>query len=192
MAFQKDIVFCLVVFNIVLMANGENFKEENFDRNIRSGRANVVFKPILGKRTSAENNRDTLLRMLEAADALKYYYDQLPYYDSQADDPEMKVTKKVIFTPKLGRSMEDPYEEKRSYDVDFTPRLGRRQSEAVTSSDEQVYRQDMSPVDGRLKYFSPRLGRTVKLTPRLGRSYNYEMFPSKIRLARSTNNTKST
>ncbi|XP_073966252.1 PBAN-type neuropeptides-like [Choristoneura fumiferana] len=191
MAVQKELILCLVVLNPFLMANGETFKGDNFDRNIRSGRAGVVFKPILGKRTFTENNREAVLRMLEAADALKYYYDQLPYFDAQADDPEMKVTKKVIFTPKLGRSLEEQYEDKRSYDVDFTPRLGRRQPEAVTSSDEQIYRQDTDQIDARSKFFSPRLGRTVKLTPRLGRSFNYEMYPSKIRLARSTNNTKS-
>ncbi|XP_063631283.1 PBAN-type neuropeptides-like [Cydia splendana] len=186
MFFQINKVVLLIVFNIFLMVTGENYKDETMDRIPKNGRARVVFTPIRGKRMFADN-RDTLLRMLEAADALKYYYDQLPYYDPQADDQEAKVTKKVIFTPKLGRSSDDAFE-KRGYENDFTPRLGR-QADAVTASDE-VYRQDAS-LDGRSKYFSPRLGRTVELTPRLGRSYNYELYPSKVRIARSTNGTKS-
>nr|QMS43297.1 pyrokinin [Grapholita molesta] len=185
MFFQANTVVFFIVLNVLLMVNGDNFKDENMDRVGRNGRARVVFTPIRGKRMFSDN-RDTLLRMLEAADALKYYYDQLPYYDPQADDQDTRVTKKVIFTPKLGRSSDDAME-KRGYENDFTPRLGR-QADAVTASDE-VYRQD-APIDGRSKYFSPRLGRTVDLTPRLGRSYNYELYPGKARIARSTNITK--
>ncbi|XP_068627190.1 PBAN-type neuropeptides-like [Battus philenor] len=148
------------------------------DRGAHSDRSGLWFGPRLGKRSltlSTEDNGQKLLRLLEAADNLKYYYDQLPYYEPRVDEPQ-KVIKKVIFTPKLGRSLEG--EDKRSYEnVEFTPRLGR------SSSHDRV--------DFRSEYFSPRLGRTVQFSPRLGRELAYDLYPENVRVARSINDTKS-
>lgn len=46
--------------------------------------------------------------------------------------------KKVIFTPKLGRALE---QEKKYENIDFTPRLGRRLPErmSATTADEERY-----------------------------------------------------
>nr|WLY76863.1 PBAN [Galleria mellonella] len=186
-------VVCLFVVilysNIVLC---DDLKEDNIDRGAHSDRNGLWFGPRLGKRSlsiSHEDNRP-FLRLLEAADALKYYYDQLPYYEAQADEPEAKVTKKVIFTPKLGRSL-DGYSDKQAYEnVDFTPRLGRRLADDMpaTPPDQDLYRPD--PEQLSRKYFSPRLGRNVNLTPRLGREL-YEIYPGKIRVVRSANKTTS-
>ncbi|KAM3955983.1 pheromone biosynthesis activating neuropeptide [Aphomia sociella] len=189
---HKHIVCMFVVsiyINIVLC---DDLKEDIVDRGAHSDRNGLWFGPRLGKRSLALSNEDTrpFLRLLEAADALKYYYDQLPYYESQADEPEAKVTKKVIFTPKLGRDL-DSYSDKRGYEnVDFTPRLGRRLTDDMpaTPPDQELYRPD--PEQLSRKYFSPRLGRTVNLTPRLGREL-YELYPGKIRVVRSANKTKS-
>ncbi|KAL4702402.1 hypothetical protein ACJJTC_002242 [Scirpophaga incertulas] len=164
---------------------------------IASDRGALWFGPRLGKRSlklHGEDNRQTFLRLLEAADALKFYYDQLPFNEAQADDPEARVTKKVIFTPKLGRNLNSIYPDKSFENVEFTPRLGRRLSEsfAVTPPDQQIYKADPDQIDPRTKYFSPRLGRNVNFSPRLGRELPYDLYTENIRLARSINNdTKS-
>ncbi|KAL0808926.1 hypothetical protein ABMA28_012588 [Loxostege sticticalis] len=196
-------IFNLKLFSIFALFCGfvnavDDLKDEA-DRGA-SDRGTLWFGPRLGKRSlriNNEDNRQTFLRLLEAADALKYYYDQLPFYESQADDPETRVTKKVIFTPKLGRSV-DVYPDKRTYEnVEFTPRLGRRLPEKlpVTPSDshDEVYsfKPEMEEIVSRNNYFSPRLGRTVNFSPRLGRELSYDIYPEKIRLARSANLTKT-
>nr|AFX71575.1 diapause hormone and pheromone biosynthesis activating neuropeptide precursor [Maruca vitrata]AGI96545.1 diapause hormone and pheromone biosynthesis activating neuropeptide precursor [Maruca vitrata] len=164
-----------------------------------SDRGGLWFGPRLGKRSlrvNNDDNRQTFLRLLEAADALKYYYDQLPFYDSQVDDPETRVTKKVVFTPKLGRSIGGVFQDKKYDNVEFTPRLGRRIPDAlpVTPSDDDVYsfKPDSGEVDRRTSYFNPRLGRKVSFSPRLGRELTYDIYPEKIRLARSANDSKAT
>nr|UCJ01501.1 diapause hormone-pheromone biosynthesis-activating neuropeptide [Carposina sasakii] len=182
----EKFLLVLVVFNFEYLVAGDELKGEAADNGA------MWFGPRVGKRSSRlgnDDNRQTFLRLLEAADALKFYYDQLPYYEAQADDPETKVTKKVIFTPKLGRALESQY-----HDVDFTPRLGRRLSDElpVTPPDQDMYRADPEQIDNRSKYFSPRLGRTINFSPRLGRELDYNVYPSKIRLARSPNTTKTT
>ncbi|XP_075989765.1 PBAN-type neuropeptides-like isoform X1 [Anticarsia gemmatalis] len=179
------------------LATHTQHKDAGQDSGAHSDRGGQLwFGPRLGKRSlrlSPEDNRHTFFKLLEAADALKFYYDQLPYYESQADEPETKVTKKVIFTPKLGRSL-SPYEEKMFENVEFTPRLGRRLADDMpaTPSDQDMYRQDPDQMDSRTKYFSPRLGRTMNFSPRLGRELAYEMYPEKVRVVRSTNKTQST
>ncbi|CAB3240889.1 unnamed protein product [Arctia plantaginis] len=180
-----------------VLATGNDMKDAGQDRRAHSDRGGQLwFGPRLGKRSlklSSEDNRQAFFKLLEAADTLKYYYDQLPYYEGQADEPEPRVTKKVIFTPKLGRSL-SPYEEKIYENVEFTPRLGRRLSDDMpaTPADQEVYRPDPEQIDSRTKYFSPRLGRTMNFSPRLGRELAYEMFPEKVRVARSANKTDST
>ncbi|KAL0858430.1 hypothetical protein ABMA27_012307 [Loxostege sticticalis] len=152
-----------------------NFQLDEADRGA-SDRGTLWFGPRLGKRSlriNNEDNRQTFLRLLEAADALKYYYDQLPFYESQADDPETRVTKKVIFTPKLGRSV-DIYPDKRTYEnVEFTPRLGRRLPEKLPVTPSDSFKPEMEEIVSRNNYFSPRLGRTVNFSPRLGRELSY-------------------
>lgn len=190
-------VFAVAVLSCVL-ATGSDVKDAGQDRGAHSDRGGQLwFGPRLGKRSlrlSNEDNRQAFFKLLEAADALKYYYNQLPYYESrQADEPETRVTKKVIFTPKLGRSV-SPYEENIYDNVEFTPRLGRRLADDMpaTPADQEVYRPEPEQIDSRNKYFSPRLGRTMNFSPRLGRELPYEMYPEKIRVARSTNKTRST
>ncbi|XP_045541162.1 PBAN-type neuropeptides-like [Papilio machaon] len=189
----KDFLLCFFVFNlyILLLISCEEIKEETLDRGAHSDRNGLWFGPRLGKRSlslSSEDNSQKFLRLLEAADTLKYYYDQLPYYESQVDEPQ-KVIKKVIFTPKLGRSLERN-EEKRGYEnVEFTPRLGRRVPDSATTPEQEISGRDR--VDIRSEYFSPRLGRTVHFSPRLGRELTYELYPENIRVARSVNDTRS-
>nr|AAR17699.1 diapause hormone-phermone biosynthesis activating neuropeptide [Antheraea pernyi] len=184
-------LFIISVFGLVLASN--DIKDEG-DKGAHSDRGSLWFGPRLGKRSlslSSEDDRQKFFRLLEAADTLKFYYDQLPYYQKQADEPETKVTKKVIFTPKLGRSIGDIYQEKRTYEnVEFTPRLGRRLSDDMpaTPKDQEMYHQDPEQVDTRTRYFSPRLGRTITFSPRLGRELSYD-YPINVRVARSTNAT---
>ncbi|CAH2065100.1 unnamed protein product, partial [Iphiclides podalirius] len=192
--FLKDFLLCFVIFNLhsIVSTSCEEIKEDTLDRGAHSDRTGLWFGPRLGKRSlslAAEDNGQKLLRLLEAADTLKYYYDQLPYYEPRVDEAP-KVIKKVIFTPKLGRSLERS-EEKRSYEnVEFTPRLGRRLgSDTVATPDQEIPSRER--VDIRSEYFSPRLGRTVQFSPRLGRELAYELYPENVRVARSVNETKS-
>ncbi|CAH1642744.1 unnamed protein product [Spodoptera littoralis] len=189
----SPLLFFAVSISCVL-ANSNEIKDGGSDRGAHSDRAGLWFGPRLGKRSlriSTEDNRQAFFKLLEAADALKYYYDRLPY-EMQADEPETRVTKKVIFTPKLGRSL--AYDDKVFENVEFTPRLGRRLADDMpaTPADQELYRPDPDQIDSRTKYFSPRLGRTMNFSPRLGRELSYDMLPSKLRLVRSTNRTQST
>uniref|UniRef100_C0HL17 PBAN-type neuropeptides n=1 Tax=Heliothis peltigera TaxID=542982 RepID=PBAN_HELIE len=191
---QRKCLFLLAVFTISSVSGNNNDVKDGADRGAHSDRGGLWFGPRLGKRSlriATEDNRQAFFKLLEAADALKYYYDQLPY-EMQADEPETRVTKKVIFTPKLGRSI--AYEDKSFENVEFTPRLGRRLADDMpaTPADQEIYRQDPEQIDSRTKYFSPRLGRTMNFSPRLGRELSYDMLPNKIRVARSTNKTRST
>nr|AAP41132.1 diapause hormone-phermone biosynthesis activating neruopeptide [Samia ricini] len=184
-------LFLISLFSLVLATN--DVKDEG-DRGAHSDRGSLWFGPRLGKRSlslTGEDDRQKFLRLLEAADALKFYYDQLPYYQRQPDEPETKVTKKVIFTPKLGRRASNAYQEKRTYEnVEFTPRLGRRLTEDMpaTPTDQEMFDQDPEQIDTRTRYFSPRLGRTMTFSPRLGRELNYD-YPINVRMARSAHNT---
>ncbi|GBP23377.1 hypothetical protein EVAR_22235_1 [Eumeta japonica] len=94
------------------------------------------------------------------------------------------VTKKVVFTPMLGRSVG----ESRLEDVYFDPRLGRRQEDGVTPADRDTFRNDQDSVNDQ-SYFSPRLGRR-DFSPRLGRDLLIDVFPrdAKVRVARSATN----
>uniref|UniRef100_O76818 PBAN-type neuropeptides n=1 Tax=Agrotis ipsilon TaxID=56364 RepID=PBAN_AGRIP len=182
------------IFISCVVASSNDVKDGGADRGAHSDRGGMWFGPRIGKRSlrmATEDNRQAFFKLLEAADALKYYYDQLPY-EMQADEPEARVTKKVIFTPKLGRSLS--YEDKMFDNVEFTPRLGRRLADdtPATPADQEMYRPDPEQIDSRTKYFSPRLGRTMNFSPRLGRELAYEMLPSKVRVVRSTNKTQST
>ncbi|XP_059047558.1 PBAN-type neuropeptides-like [Achroia grisella] len=183
-------IFIIAMYSGIVFS--DDLKEETIDRGAHSDRSGLWFGPRLGKRSLTISNEDSrpFLRLLEAADALKYYYDQLPYYEAQADEPEAKVTKKVIFTPKLGRSLDAYYDKRVSENVDFTPRLGRRLTDDMpaTPPDQELYRPD--PEQLSRKYFSPRLGRNLNLTPRLGREL-YEIYPRQIRVVRSANKTTS-
>ncbi|XP_049884382.1 PBAN-type neuropeptides-like [Pectinophora gossypiella] len=199
---KRLFLFLIICFLGFVMAS-DDLKDDNVDRGSveprgQRDRGGLWFGPRLGKRSFhpfGEDNRQTYLRLLEAADALKYYYDQLQFYDAQADD-EARVTKKVIFTPKLGRSLtEDKQTERKRYEsVDFTPRLGRRLADDMpaTPSDHDYYRQDPEQIDSRTKYFSPRLGRNMNFSPRLGRELSFEVYPNKIRVVRSANKTTAT
>ncbi|CAH0731089.1 unnamed protein product, partial [Brenthis ino] len=176
-----------------MMAASVNTKDDILDKGAHSDRGGLWFGPRLGKRSFSqidEENRETFLRLLEAADALKYYYDQLPN-EMQSDAPPSKVIKKVIFTPKLGRAV---YQENRYENVEFTPRLGRKLPERIPATftvDED--RADQVMADSRSNFFSPRLGRNFKYSPRLGRELLYDLYPeSQIRVVRSINKTKST
>nr|BAE94185.1 diapause hormone-pheromone biosysnthesis activating neuropeptide precursor polyprotein [Orgyia thyellina] len=199
MSASERISFILVVAILsCVLATGNDVKDDGQDRVAHSDRGGQLwFGPRLGKRSlrlSSEENRQAFFKLLEAADALKFYYEQLPYIETrQADEPDTRVTKKVIFTPKLGRSL-STYEEKLYDNVEFTPRLGRRLSDDMpaTPPDQEYYRPDPEQIDSRTKYFSPRLGRTMTFSPRLGRELAYEMYPEKVRIARSTNKTQST
>ncbi|XP_026747553.1 PBAN-type neuropeptides-like [Trichoplusia ni] len=160
-------------------------------RGAHSDRGGLWFGPRLGKRSLAsENKKQAFLKVLEAADALRYYDEQYPR-ELQGVDPETSVTKKVIFTPKLGRNIIDEEEVERE---DFTPRLGRQVVDEMpaTPTDQQLYGVDQNTIESRAKYFSPRLGRSMNFSPRLGRELAYEMLPRKIRLVRSINKTHST
>nr|BAA05954.1 neo-PBAN precursor [Bombyx mori] len=188
--YKTNIVFnvlALALFSI-FFASCTDMKDES-DRGAHSERGALWFGPRLGKRSmkpSTEDNRQTFLRLLEAADALKFYYDQLPY-ERQADEPETKVTKKIIFTPKLGRSVANPQTHE---SLEFIPRLGRRLSEDMpaTPADQEIYQPDPEVMESRTRYFSPRLGRTMSFSPRLGRELSYD-YPTKYRVARSVNKT---
>nr|AOY34021.1 diapause hormone-pheromone biosynthesis activating neuropeptide preprohormone [Ostrinia nubilalis] len=200
MIFNFKLLFFVLALFCALATAVDDLKDD-VDRGA-SDRGTLWFGPRLGKRSlrmSNDDNKQTFLRLLEAADALKFYYDQLPFYESQADDPETRVTKKVVFTPKLGRSI-DVYPEKRTFEnVEFTPRLGRRLPEKVpvtpSDSHDEVYsfKPDMEEIISRHNYFSPRLGRTLNFSPRLGRELDasYDIYPEKIRLAQSANLTKT-
>nr|BAF64458.1 pheromone biosynthesis-activating neuropeptide precursor [Ascotis selenaria cretacea] len=170
-------VFVIISVSFVLTA-GNDLKEDG-EREANSDRQGLWFGPRLGKRSlhlSEEDNRDLYLRMMEAADAMSYYYNQLPLSMTERSDPDARVTKKVIFTPKLGRS------------VDFTPRLGRQLVDDVPQ--RQQIEEDR--LGSRTRFFSPRLGRTtMNFSPRLGRELAYENYPSSVRVARSVNNTKN-
>uniref|UniRef100_O18641 PBAN-type neuropeptides n=1 Tax=Helicoverpa assulta TaxID=52344 RepID=PBAN_HELAU len=191
---QTQFFVLLAVFTTSSVLGNNNDVKDGAASGAHSDRLGLWFGPRLGKRSlriSTEDNRQAFFKLLEAADALKYYYDQLPY-EMQADEPETRVTKKVIFTPKLGRSL--AYDDKSFENVEFTPRLGRRLSDDMpaTPADQEMYRQDPEQIDSRTKYFSPRLGRTMNFSPRLGRELSYDMMPNKIRVVRSANKTRST
>ncbi|VVC91280.1 unnamed protein product [Leptidea sinapis] len=122
-------------------------------------------------------------KLLEAADAVNFYYNQLPY-DMQAEAQD----KRVIFTPKLGRAVEEGM----GYDnVEYTPRLGRRKlpQDLPPLSEDDVYNYDQA-ANSKASYFSPRLGRNYNFSPRLGRELNYELYPRAPRFTRSVNATK--
>nr|AAQ82626.1 diapause hormone-pheromone biosynthesis activating peptide [Helicoverpa armigera] len=191
---QTQLFVFLAVFTTSSVLGNNNDVKDGAASGAHSDRLGLWFGPRLGKRSlriSTEDNRQAFFKLPEAADALKYYYDQLPY-EMQADEPETRVTKKVIFTPKLGRSL--AYDDKSFENVEFTPRLGRRLSDDMpaTPADQEMYRQDPEQIDSRTKYFSPRLGRTMNFSPRLGRELSYDMMPNKIRVVRSANKTRST
>ncbi|KAJ0169270.1 hypothetical protein K1T71_015154 [Dendrolimus kikuchii] len=187
--FSVLLFFC-IFFYVTLVYN----KDEGSDRGAHSDRGALWFGPRLGKRSlkmATEDNRP-YLRLLEAADALKFYYDQLPFYESQADEPETRVTKKVIFTPKIGRSLSS-YQDRSYYDnVEFTPRLGRRMTAETASApaEQEYYNAQPEAISSRNRLFSPRLGRTI-FSPRLGREISYDSYPDRVRVARSTNKTGS-
>ncbi|XP_050360346.1 PBAN-type neuropeptides-like [Nymphalis io] len=191
-----DITFTFIVFLscIYTMAASDNIKDEELDKGAHSERGALWFGPRLGKRSLQfvdEDNSQAILKLLEAADAVKYYYNQMPY-EMQADAPQAKVTKKVIFTPKLGRTTDN--QEKRFENVDFTPRLGRKLAEKIASAtDDESYYPDSVRMSSRTNYFSPRLGRNFNLSPKLAREIIYDMFSEpQTRVARSLNRTKST
>ncbi|CAG4969640.1 unnamed protein product [Colias eurytheme] len=178
-AVLRRILFSLLlVIAYSFMVHADDTKDEGQDRGAHGARAGVWFGPRLGKRSQRNgDSRVSLLRLIEAADLLRYYYDQLPY--------ELQNDENTIFTPKLGRSTKD--------NVEFTPRLGRRQNEQEmpsTNSDYDMYRQEPMMTDPRSNHFSPRLGRNYNFSPRLGRELSYDLYPS-VRVARSTNDTKS-
>ncbi|XP_023944790.1 PBAN-type neuropeptides-like isoform X2 [Bicyclus anynana] len=183
----------LFVFCIHGMAARDIVKDENLDSGAHSDRGGLWFGPRLGKRSLqylGEDNSQAFLKLLEAADAMRYYYNQMPY-EMQADAPQTKISKKVIFTPKLGRATDN--QEKRYDNVEFTPRLGRKLPERSpsTTSDEDM--PDPVMVNPRTNYFSPRLGRTFNFQPRLGRQLVYDYYPeTQLRVARSINKTKET
>ncbi|KAJ8706590.1 hypothetical protein PYW07_012668 [Mythimna separata] len=193
--YGTTVITGFVIFTVsCVLANSNDVKDGGSDRGAHSDRGGMWFGPRIGKRSlrmNTEDNRQAFFKLLEAADTLKYYYDQLPY-EMQADEPEGRVSKKVIFTPKLGRSLS--YDDKVFENVEFTPRLGRQLANDMpaTPADQEMYRPDPEQIDSRTKYFSPRLGRTMNFSPRLGRELAYEMLPSKTRVVRSTNKTQST
>ncbi|CAH0688023.1 unnamed protein product [Chilo suppressalis] len=158
------------------------------------GQSLYWFGPRLGKR-SVEDRRQSLAKLFEAADNLKYYYEQLPAYDSQSENTDRKGWK-VYFTPKLGRSVNEMYQDDKGFEnVEFTPRLGRRLPEmfAVTQPDQEDDKPNPEQKDLRTKFFSPRLGRSaVSFSPRLGRDIPYDIYPENVRITRSINETKST
>nr|QDA95087.1 pheromone biosynthesis activating neuropeptide [Pieris rapae]QDA95094.1 pheromone biosynthesis activating neuropeptide [Pieris rapae]QDA95095.1 pheromone biosynthesis activating neuropeptide [Pieris rapae]QDA95107.1 pheromone biosynthesis activating neuropeptide [Pieris rapae]QDA95108.1 pheromone biosynthesis activating neuropeptide [Pieris rapae] len=177
-------VLLFVAYNMVLVC-GVNSKDDIQDRGAHSDRGGVWFGPRLGKRSMrlGDDSKATLLRLLESADNLRYYYDQLPY-EMQSDVGQDKI----IFTPKLGRAIE----ERLLNDVEFTPRLGRRKIDQAlpTVTDEESYRQDQMVMNTRPNHFSPRLGRNYNFSPRLGRELTYDLYPS-VRVSRSVNNSKA-
>nr|QDA95085.1 pheromone biosynthesis activating neuropeptide [Pieris rapae] len=177
-------VLLFVAYNMVLVC-GVNSKDDTQDRGAHSDRGGVWFGPRLGKRSMrlGDDSKATLLRLLESADNLRYYYDQLPY-EMQSDVGQDKI----IFTPKLGRAIE----ERLLNDVEFTPRLGRRKIDQAlpTVTDEESYRQDQMLMNTRPNHFSPRLGRNYNFSPRLGRELTYDLYPS-VRVSRSVNNSKA-
>ncbi|XP_034839036.1 PBAN-type neuropeptides-like [Maniola hyperantus] len=183
----------LVAIYIHVTAANNNVKDDNLDRGAHSDRGGLWFGPRLGKRSlqyMGEDKSQAFLRLLEAADALKFYYNQMPY-DMQADAPQTKISKKVIFTPKLGRATDN--QDKRYDNVEFTPRLGRKLPDRLpsTPADEDSYRPDPVMDNPRTNYFSPRLGRTYNFQPRLGRELVYDYYPEpQIRVTRSVNKTK--
>ncbi|CAH0602349.1 unnamed protein product [Chrysodeixis includens] len=183
-------IFGITLIFAIACVLGSNSDVKDSGRGAHSDRGGLWFGPRLGKRSlSAEDSKQAFLKVLEAADALRYY-DEFPR-ELQVNDPETSVTKKVIFTPKLGRSIMDQEEVERE---EFTPRLGRQAIEDLpaTPTDQQFYAVDQNTIENRAKYFSPRLGRAMNFSPRLGRRLAYGMFPQKIRLVRSINKTHST
>ncbi|XP_039762919.1 PBAN-type neuropeptides-like [Pararge aegeria] len=180
------VIFFAVFINV--LAATDIVKEDNLDRGAHSDRGGLWFGPRLGKRSLHYLNEDksqAFLRLLEAADAMKFYYNQMPY-EMQADAPQTKISKKVIFTPKLGRATDN--QEKRYDNVEFTPRLGRKLPERIlsTPADEETFRPDPMMVNPRTNYFSPRLGRTYNFQPRLGRELVYDYYQEpQLRVARS-------
>ncbi|CAF4919127.1 unnamed protein product [Pieris macdunnoughi] len=177
-------VFLFVAYSLVLVC-GVNSKDDIQDRGAHSDRGGVWFGPRLGKRSLrlGDDSKATLLRLLDSADNLRYYYDQLPY-ELQSDIGQDKI----IFTPKLGRAID----ERLLNDVEFTPRLGRRKiNQALpTVTEEESYRQDQMLTNNRPNHFSPRLGRNYNFSPRLGRELTYDLYPS-VRVSRSVNNSKT-
>ncbi|CAK1553265.1 unnamed protein product [Leptosia nina] len=166
------VVFSLLLFVAysLVVACGDDTKDDNQDRGAHSDRGGVWFGPRLGKRSlrlADENRKTPLLRLLEAADNLMYYYDQLPY-ELQADVGQDKI----IFTPKLGRAVD---ERLFNENVEFTPRLGRRKIDQGLPTSEQEA-QDQMLVNTRPSQFSPRLGRNYDFSPRLGRELAYDVF----------------
>ncbi|XP_047542856.1 PBAN-type neuropeptides-like [Vanessa atalanta] len=190
-----DVTFIFIVFLscVHTMAASDIIKDDELDKGAHSERGALWFGPRLGKRSLQfvdEDNSQAILKLLEAADAVKYYYNQMPY-EMQADAPQAKVTKKVIFTPKLGRTTDN--QEKRFENVEFTPRLGRKLAEkmAATSDDESYYPESVR-LNTRSNYFSPRLGRNFNLANKLPRELIYDIYSEpQIRVARSLNRTKS-
>uniref|UniRef100_A0AAU8BD56 PBAN-type neuropeptides-like protein n=1 Tax=Conopomorpha sinensis TaxID=940481 RepID=A0AAU8BD56_9NEOP len=182
--FQK--IFDSIVFLIILqlasdlvVADDFNIKEDNMERDARD-RTGMWFGPRLGKRSVSldTDKNDAFVRMLEAADVMKYYYDQLPSaYDAPRD---LDSGNTVIFTPKLGRGADEKRRE-----VDFTPRLGRRRvpEKIITHEIEKDdVRRELLVPSYFLRHMSP-LER--QFTPRLGRNM-FDVFPEiNKRVARS-------
>ncbi|KAI5639351.1 pheromone biosynthesis activating neuropeptide (PBAN) domain-containing protein [Phthorimaea operculella] len=176
--------------NVGLVVASDDLKDNTADRGSRSDKGGLWFGPRLGKRSDGDTDRTNIINLLKAAEAVKYYYDQMQNYDLP-DDEElatyMKTKKKVIFTPRPGRALNEQKkvifrpilgrsadEEKRYESVDFTPRLGRGlvnmlANDPATPPDYDTYRpSDQDQMDSRSKY-SPRLGRKLFYSPRLGR-----------------------
>ncbi|XP_041984260.1 PBAN-type neuropeptides-like [Aricia agestis] len=166
----------------VFVTATDNPKADGLGKGAHSERGGLWFGPRLGKRSlqmRSERNSDTMRKLIEAADTLKFYYDQMPY-ELQADPLTKAVSKKVIFTPKLGRALD--YDSRGVETLDFTPRLGRKLGEELRTDDEPE-----QVMDARANLFSPRLGRSFKFSPRLGRELSdYLYLEPEVRVARSS------
>ncbi|KAJ2941693.1 hypothetical protein O0L34_g15917 [Tuta absoluta] len=230
--------FFFFLFLISLVVASDDLKDNTADRGSRSDKGGLWFGPRLGKRSEGDDDKASIIKLLKAAEAVKYYYDQMQNYDSPNDEElYIQTKKKVIFTPRPGRTLNEQKkvifrpilgrsadEEKRYESVDFTPRLGRGlANDPATPPDYDTYRSEQEQMDSRSKYsprlgrqlyysprlgrdmtfsprlgrdvgdmtFSPRLGRDMTFSPRLGRELDFDVYPDRIRVVRSTNESKA-
>nr|XP_013189838.1 unnamed protein product [Amyelois transitella] len=154
---RDKFLFLLVTLSLyIVVVYGDELllKDESIDRGAHSDRSGLWFGPRLGKRSypPAEDERDILQKLLEAAANLKYESD---LYE-RATESEAKG----FFTPRPGRSQKERQDPRRRYNsnVDFTPRLGRGLNEDLAVSDEDL-----------ATYYAVRASRKPDFTPRLGR-----------------------